>query len=71
MFTRGHAKHPCTQHVYSQGFLHNTLLNIANEYMGSQWVVFDATDPIGYERKGGPCDWSKEALPLRLLGYPF
>jgi hypothetical protein len=20
MFTRGHAKHPCTQHVYSQGF---------------------------------------------------
>ena len=20
MFTRGYAKHPCTQHVYSQGF---------------------------------------------------
>ena len=27
-----------------KGFHHNTLVNIVKEYMGSQWVIYNATD---------------------------
>jgi len=32
-----------------KGLLHNTLVDIANEYMGSQWALFMPTVPTGAE----------------------
>ena len=37
--------------------LHNTLVNITNEHMGSQSVLFEGTHDVVYELKGGPCEF--------------
>ena len=44
--------------------LHNTLVEIVYECMGSQWVILNRTDVDAGVDKGGPCVQVTSILPL-------